>query len=85
MIYDVSLTRAEAAHGARKEIVMATKWGNSRTYGFRIPPGVESGTQFRLALDRRKGIFVFLRINIDEIGREVTVDSTKNIMGGGEG
>ena len=85
LIYDVSLTRAEATYGARKEIVVATKWGNSRTYGFRIPPGVEPGTQFRLALDRRKGIFVLLRIIIDGSGREVTADSTKNSIGGGEG
>ena len=85
LIYDVSLTREEATRGARKEIVIPTRGRKSRKCSFRIPPGVESGTQFRLVLDRNKGVIVFLRINIHEIGGEVTADPTKNIMGGGEG
>jgi curved DNA-binding protein CbpA len=84
LVYDVWLTRSEAVRGARKEIVMNTRWGKSRTCSFRVPPGVESGTQFRLVLDRSKGVFVFLRINIQEIGGEVTADPTKKIMDGGE-
>jgi molecular chaperone DnaJ len=84
LIYDVSLTREEAVRGARKEIGIPTRGGKSRACRFRIPPGVESGTQFRLVLDRSKGVFVFLRVNIHEIGGEVTADSTKKIMAGGE-
>jgi DnaJ-class molecular chaperone len=81
LIYVVSLTREEAVCGARKEIIIPTRGGKSRSCRFRIPPGVESGTQFRLVLDRSKGIFVFLRINIVGSGGEATADLTKKIMG----
>jgi curved DNA-binding protein len=84
LAYEVSLTRVEAACGAQKEIVMTTP-GNPRTYAFKIPAGVASGDQFRLVLDRRKRMSVLVRIKIDENGREVTADSTKNDTGGGQG
>ncbi len=80
-VYEVSLTPAEAAAGVQKKVVVADA-RNPRTYTFRIPGGVVSGTTFTLVLDRRTGASVLLRITIDENGREVTtgdgVESLEN-------
>lgn len=70
--YEVSLTPTEAALGAQKEIIVRT-WGNKRTCSFRLPPGVESGTQFRLVIDRARGVSVFVRVKI--------VDQNGELMG----
>jgi DnaJ-class molecular chaperone len=82
-VYEVSITRVEAACGVKKEIVM-TAAGNPRTYAFTIPAGVASGDQFRLVLDRRKRMSVLVRVKIDENGREVTAGATKNDAGAGQ-
>jgi molecular chaperone DnaJ len=83
LVYEVSITRVEAARGVQKKIVM-TAAGNPRTYAFTIPAGVASGEQFRLVLDRRKRMSVLVRIKIDENGREVTAGATKDDTAAGQ-
>jgi DnaJ-class molecular chaperone len=78
-VHEVSLTRAEAASGVRTKIVIATA-GNPRTYTVAIPPGVPSGKEFRLVLDKHGRRSVILRIKIDENRREVTASGTENDM-----
>jgi curved DNA-binding protein CbpA len=68
-VHEVVLTRAEAARGAQKKIVMAAG-GNPKTYTFRVPAGTSSGMEFRLVLDRRRRMSVLLKIRIDEDGGE---------------
>jgi molecular chaperone DnaJ len=64
-IFEVVLTPAEAASGSQKKIVIAGR-GFPRTYTFRTPAGVTSGTQFTLVIDRNTGLSVLLRIKIGE-------------------
>jgi DnaJ-class molecular chaperone len=75
-IYEVSLTPTEAALGAQKEIIVRT-WGNTKTCAFRLPPGVQSGSQFRLLFDRARGLSVFVRVKIVDQNGELTPDVTQ--------
>jgi len=75
-VYEVSLTSTEAALGAQKEIMVRT-WGNKKKCTFRVPPGVQSGAQFRLVLDRVRGISVFVRVKIVDQNGELAADATQ--------
>jgi DnaJ-class molecular chaperone len=61
--YEVSLTPTEAALGAQKDI-MVRIWGNRKKCTFRVPAGIQSGSQLRLVLDRVRGISVLVRVSI---------------------
>jgi molecular chaperone DnaJ len=74
-LYEVSLTPTEAALGAQKEIMVRT-WGNKKKCTFRVPPGVQSGSQFKLVLDRANGISVFVRVKIVDQNGELAAETT---------
>lgn len=74
--YEVSLTPTEAALGAQKEIMVRT-WGNRRKCTFRVPAGVQSGSQFRLVLDRARGISILVRVNIVDQNGELASEATR--------
>lgn len=81
-VYEVSLTPTEAALGAQKEVVVRT-WGHKKTCAFRVPPGVQPGSQFRLVLDRARGLSVFVRVTILDQNGELTSEATKQASADG--
>lgn len=78
-IYNVSITPVEAALGTQKEIFVPTQW-NQKKFAFKIPPGVDSGSQFRLVLSRAKGISILVRIQVVDQDRELTSEAAVNYM-----
>lgn len=75
-VYEVSLTPTEAALGTQKELIVRT-WGTKKTCTFRLPAGVQSGSRFRLVLDRLRGISVFVKIRIVDQNGELAADATR--------
>ena len=78
--YEVSLTSTEAMLGAQKEI-MVRIWGNRKKCTFRVPAGVQSGSQLRLVLDKARGISVLVRVNIMGQNGELLVRQQNSEMG----
>lgn len=81
-VYEVTLTPTEAALGAQKELIVRT-WGVKKTCTFRVPPGMQSGSQFRLVLDRDRGVSVFVRVKIVDQNGELTAETTQLSTDGG--
>lgn len=74
--YELLLTPTEAKFGTKKEIEVRA-WGKKRTFTFRLPAGVESGSYFRLVVDRARRLSVPVRVIIAEQDGELSSGPTQ--------